>query len=89
VSDDDLDDDKEPESGPRLGGAVLDRIPDVRDGLTRVERAILVTLHETQRELRGRNVPTAMLYGRVVEKIDISQAEFMRVLQRLMGTRMD
>jgi hypothetical protein len=87
VSDHDADDEEEvPESGPRLGGAVLDRIPDVRDGLTRVERTILVTLAETQRELRGRNVPTAMLYGRVVEKIDLSQGEFMRVLQRLIGT---
>ena len=75
-----------PPSGPRVGHAVLDRIPDVRDGLTRVERIVLVTLAETQAELRGRNVPTAMLYGRVVEKVDLSEAEFMRVLQRLIGT---
>jgi hypothetical protein len=82
------DDDRAPDSGPRLSQEVLARIPDVRDGLTRVERIILVTLAETQAERRGRNVPTAMLYGRVVERVDISQQEFMRVLQRLIGTRM-
>lgn len=64
-----------------------DRIPDVRDGLTRLERVILHVLSETERERGGRNVPTAMLYGRVVERIDVSQAEFMAVLQRLVGTR--
>ena len=62
-----------------------DRLPDVRDGLTRLERAILLVLDESQRERGGRNVPTAMLYGRVVERINVSQAEFMRALQRLMG----
>jgi len=76
-----------PASGPRLSEAVRARIPDVRDGLTRVERVVLVTLAETQKELRGRNVPTAMLYGRVVERIDVPKEEFMRVLQRLIGTR--
>lgn len=64
-----------------------DGIPDVRDGLTRVERVVLYVLHQTQRELKGRNVPTAMLYGRVVEHVDISVAELQRVLQRLIGIR--
>lgn len=64
-----------------------DRLPDVRDGLTRLERVILYVLAETQRERGGRDVPTAMLYGRVVERIDVGQAEFMAVLQRLIGTR--
>ncbi len=63
-----------------------DRIPDVRDGLTRLERVILTVLDETERERGGRGVPTAMLYGRVVERIDVGQAEFMAVLQRLIGT---
>lgn len=45
----------------------LDDIPDVRDGLTRRERIVLYVLHETQKERRGHNVPTAMLYGRVCE----------------------
>lgn len=87
IGDESEDDDDAPDSGPRLSEAVRARIPDVRDGLTRVERIILVTLAEAQKEKRGRNVPTAMLYGRVVERVDISKEEFMRVLQRLIGTR--
>lgn len=70
---------------PRRPRSPLDDLPDVRDGLTRVERIILFVLHETQRELRGRNVPTAMLYGRVVERIDIGIPELQRILQRLAG----
>jgi len=63
----------------------LDDLPDVRDGLTRLERVILYELSEAQRELGGRNVPTALLYGRVVEHINVSVPEFQRVLQRLVG----
>lgn len=62
-----------------------DRIPDVRDGLTRIERVILWQLHEAQKERPGRNVPTAMLYGRVVEHVSLSVEEFQRTLQRLVG----
>jgi hypothetical protein len=58
-------------------------LPDVRDGLTQTERTILWVLHNTQRELGGRSVPTAMLYGRVLEYIDISQQELIACLQRL------
>ncbi|MDX1756012.1 MAG: hypothetical protein R3175_08150 [Marinobacter sp.] len=60
-----------------------DTIPDVRDGLTRTERIVLYVLHETQRELNGRNVPTAMLYGRVLEYVNISEAELHDYLERL------
>ncbi|MCC6558415.1 MAG: hypothetical protein IT372_36205 [Polyangiaceae bacterium] len=63
--------------------APMDDLPDVRDGLTRVERVVLVTLAELEQELRGRNVPTAMLYGRVVERIDIGVEELQAVLVRL------
>ncbi|OGT74056.1 MAG: hypothetical protein A3H44_13005 [Gammaproteobacteria bacterium RIFCSPLOWO2_02_FULL_57_10] len=62
-----------------------DLLPDVRDGLTRKERAVLYCLRETQNELNGRNVPTLMLYGRVVEKVDMSQAEFQAILTRMVG----
>ena len=62
-----------------------DDLPDVRDGLTRLERAILYVLDETQRELGGRNVPTAMLYGRVCELVNVSVGEFQATLQRLVG----
>ena len=81
----------------------LDRLPDVRDGLTRIERAVLVCLkrlHEEQaasaaRRARAgmhvdaatepRHVSTAMLYGRVVEMVDVSVDEFQATLQRLIG----
>ncbi|HAG93894.1 MAG: hypothetical protein CMK83_15365 [Pseudomonadales bacterium] len=62
-----------------------DYLPDVRDGLTRRERVVLVCLHETQKELGGRNVPTAMLYGRVIEQVDMSVDELQSILQRLSG----
>ncbi|HVK65716.1 MAG TPA: hypothetical protein VM694_14640 [Polyangium sp.] len=60
-----------------------DNLPDVRDGLTRKERIVLYVLHKTQEERGGRNVPTAMLYGRVVEYIDMSVEELQRILARL------
>lgn len=63
----------------------LDCIPDVRDGLTRVERIVLWQLHEAQKERRGRDVPVAMLYGRVVEHVNITPEEFQRILMRLTG----
>lgn len=60
-------------------------IPDVRDGLNKKERAIMYCLQQAQQELGGRNVPTVMLYGRVVELIDISQEEFQTILSRFVG----
>jgi DNA gyrase/topoisomerase IV subunit A len=68
-----------------MAGWRYDRIPDVRDGLTRLERVVLYVLHEAQRELGGRNVPSALLYGRVVEHVDISVEEFQALLVRLVG----
>jgi hypothetical protein len=64
-----------------------DLIPDVRDGLTRAERVILVCLAECEKERPGRNVSTAMLYGRVVEHVSMSVPEFQTLLQRLVGVR--
>ena len=60
----------------------------MRDGLTRQERVVLWVLHETQKERGGRNVPTAMLWGRVCEHIDISPEELSAMLARL-GARKD
>ena len=60
-----------------------DELPDARDGLTRLERIILWQLNEAQKERGDKNVPTAMLYGRVVEHINVSVEEFQRVLQKL------
>ncbi|MFP2956449.1 hypothetical protein ACLEPN_01120 [Myxococcus sp. 1LA] len=62
-----------------------DLMPDVRDGLTRVERIILHTLHQLQQERGGRSVPTVMLYGYVVEHVNLSPHEFQRILARLVG----
>ncbi|MEX0902726.1 MAG: hypothetical protein WDZ76_08380 [Pseudohongiellaceae bacterium] len=68
----------------------IDIIPDIRDGLTRKERLILYCLKLAQEEMKGRNVSTIMLYGRVVEHVDISQEEFQSILSRLVGlTRSD
>lgn len=60
-------------------------IPDVRDGLNRKERAILVCLQQAQKEFGDRNVPTITLYGRVLEMVDMSQDEFQTILSRFTG----
>lgn len=62
-----------------------DDLPDARDGLTRLERIILYELSQAQAERTGRHVPVALLYGRVVEHIDVGIPEFQRVLSRLVG----
>lgn len=62
---------------------IYDNLPDVRDGLNRKERAIMYCLHETQKENGGRNVPTIMLYGRVLELVDMSKEEFQAILNRM------
>ena len=60
-----------------------DIIPDVRDGLTRKERIVLYCIHQAQKEFNDRNVPTATLYGRVLEYVDMSEQELQEILQRL------
>jgi hypothetical protein len=66
-------------------------LPDARDGLTRLERVILWQLRLLEGERgggsggSGGSVPTAMLYGRVVEHVDVSVDEFQATLQRLVG----
>jgi len=61
----------------------LDDHPDVRDGLTRTERVVLYCIDQIQKERGGRNVPTVMLYGRVIEHVNISEQELQEILQRL------
>lgn len=58
-------------------------LPDVRDGLTRLQRIILWQLRAAQAERPGHAVPTALLYGRVVEHIDVALEDFQRELARL------
>ena len=65
------------------GGSPEDLLPDVRDGLTRQERVVLHVLHKTQEERKGRNVPTAMLWGRVCEYFYISPEDLSEMLARL------
>ena len=60
-----------------------ENLPDVRDGLERKERIVLHCLHQLQRERDGRNVPTVMLYGRVVEYVNMSEDELQLILQGL------
>lgn len=60
-------------------------LPDARDGLTRLERVILVELSRLEAERGGAPVPTAMLYGRVVGHVNVSVEEFQAVLSRLVG----
>jgi hypothetical protein len=64
-----------------------DLMPDVRDGLTRPERIVLWMLHEAQKEFPGRNVPTALLYGRVVEHVNLSVPQFQNILARMVGVK--
>ena len=70
-----------------MRGGPHDELPDARDGLTRRERAVLLTLAELQRERGGRSVPTALLYGRVLARVDLSQAELVAIVQRLGALR--
>lgn len=64
-----------------------DRLPDVRDGLTREERVVLWVLHELQRERGEHNVPTTMLWGRVCEHFYISPDDLSAMLARLGARR--
>jgi hypothetical protein len=71
---------------PRPPRPPEDALPDVRDGLNRIERAILVALAELQAERPdGANVPLPMLYGRVVERVDVGVEEFQEIVARLVG----
>ena len=62
-----------------------DDLPDVRDGLTRRERIVLWCLSGLQAERGDRHVPTGMLYGSVVEHVNMSVEEMQSILVRLVG----
>jgi hypothetical protein len=64
---------------------VFDDLPDARDGLTRKERVVLWVMQRAEAERKGRGVRAAMLYGRVVEHVDMSIEEFMSIVERLSG----
>jgi hypothetical protein len=63
----------------------FEKIPDVRDGLTCEERVVLYVLNEAQKERGDRNVPTAMLWGRVCEHFYISPEDLSLMLARMGG----
>jgi hypothetical protein len=63
----------------------LSDLPDARDGLTRQERIVLWCLHELQSELGPGPISTSLLYGRVVEHIDLSVSEMQNILSRNLG----
>ena len=60
-----------------------DTVPDVRDGLTRIQRIVLYELHKAQKETGREFVPSIMLWGRVVDHLSISQDELTKVLNSL------
>ena len=62
-----------------------EHLPDIRDGLTHRERIVLQCLYDLQQERGGRNVPTGMLYGSVVEYVDMTVEEMQNILVRLVG----
>lgn len=58
-------------------------LPDVRDGLTHRERIVLQCLADLQQECGDRHVPTRILYGSVVEHVNMSMDEMQSILVRL------
>ena len=79
---------KREDGRPRTGlREPRDVLPDVRDGLTRAERVVLWQISVLEKERGGRNVPTAQLYGRVIEHVDMSVDELQRILVRLGARR--
>lgn len=64
-----------------------DELPDARDGLTRKERVVLWVLAQAQAERGDRNVPLPLLYGRVLEHVDMSVAELQEIVARLGARR--
>jgi hypothetical protein len=78
-----------PMSTPKVNGTPpgYEDVADVRDGLNQRERVVLFVLHQTQKERGDRNVPTAMLWGRVCEHFYISPEELSEMLARLGARR--
>jgi hypothetical protein len=64
-----------------------DDLPDARDGLTRKERVVLWVLARLQRERGDRNVPLPLLYGCVLEHVDMSVGELQAIVARLGARR--
>lgn len=64
-----------------------DDLPDARDGLNRKERVVLWMIATLQAERADRNVPLPLLYGRVLEHVDLGIAELQEIVARLGARR--
>jgi len=63
-----------------------DFIPDVRDGLTRIERVVLKCIYDLEKGSNGRMVPTILLWGELIDRgYDISRDELNKILSKLGG----
>jgi len=60
-------------------------LPDVRDGLIHRERIVPWCLYELQKEHGNRQIPTGMLYGRLVEHVKMSVEDMKSILVRFVG----
>ena len=60
-------------------------LPDIRDGLTHRERIVLWCLHELQEEHGDKQISTGMLYGSVVEHVNMSVEDMKSILVRFVG----
>jgi hypothetical protein len=60
-------------------------LPDVRDGLTQVERVVLWALAKAASERPGHRVSASEIYGRVCEHVALSPRAFEALLRRLHG----
>ena len=67
---------------------MFDDLPDVRDGLTRKQRAVLWELLRAREEEPERSIRAALLDARVLAHVDMSVGELQRILQELTGRRM-
>ena len=61
----------------------MNELPDARDGLTRLQRIVLVELDRLRRDTGKSSVPTVMLYGRVCEHLPITEQELIATLRSL------
>ncbi len=68
---------------PRL----YDRIPDVRDGLTREERVVLYVLHQAQKERGDRTVPHRNAVGTRSANTSTSAPEKLSEMLARLGAR--
>jgi hypothetical protein len=64
-----------------------DRIPDIRDGLTREQRVVLYVLRQLQEERGDADIPTPLLWGRVCEHFYISPQRLSEMLAQLGARR--